>query len=273
MSNAFLMRPLQWAAISTDTVAAGFTAANLAPWPIPRMGRVWRSTASGPFDHIYIDLGAVQPIDTIALFGIGSGNAAPSASWNWRVDLSNSPILSGFPPEAYIGSTAPLLAGSVLPASNRGKALWLAPSGAPASARYIRIALDTGSAVPLQIALVAVGQRFQPARNFNYGAAFGVRDLGQIDYSPRGVVLRRPGAKLRGMGLTFAALRREEVEDSLQRLFERVGNTDPVVLVTDPDAHPHRQNRMGIGHLTGNLGTIHRVPNAFQAELNFVAVD
>ena len=46
-----------------------------------------------------------------------------------------------------------------------------------------------------------------------------------------------------------------------------------MVLVTDPAAHPQRQNRMGIGHLTGNLGTIHRVPGAFQAEVNFVAVD
>jgi len=86
-------------------------------------------------------------------------------------------------------------------------------------------------------------------------------------------VLRRPGIKLRGMGLTFASVKRDEVEDSLQRLFERVGNTEPVVLVSEPDAHPQRQNRMGIGHLTGNIGTIHRVPGAFQAEVNFVAVD
>ena len=273
MANAFLMRPLPWVSISTDTTASGFAAANLAPWPVPRMGRVWRSTASNVFDHIYIDLGTVQPIDTIVLFGIGNGNGAPDASWQWRVDLSNSPIVSGFPPEAYIGSGAQLLAGSVLPVSGRGKAIWLAPAGAPSSARYIRIAFETGSAVPLQIAMVAVGKRFQPERNYSYGAAFGVRDLGQVDYSPRGVVLRRPGAKLRGMGLTFSSVRRDELEDTLQRLFETVGNTDPVVLVTDSDPHPHRQNRMGIGHLTGNLGSIHRQPGAFQAEVNFVAVD
>lgn len=149
----------------------------------------------------------------------------------------------------------------------------MAPAGAPAVARYIAINFIDLAGAAIQIAMIAVGKRFQPERNYSYGAAFGVRDLGQVDYSPRGVVLRRPGVKLRGMGLTFSSVRRDELEDTLQRLFEQVGNTDPVVLVTDSDPHPHRQNRMGIGHLTGNLGSIHRQPGAFQAEVNFVAVD
>lgn len=273
MANALLFRPLQWASISTDTTASGFVAGDLSPWPVPRMGRVWRRSGSGEFEHLYIDLGSVQPFDTIALFGIGSGNAPPSTDWTMRVDISNSPITVGFPPEAWIGDTQPLLAGSVLPVSGFGKALWLAPTGAPASGRYIRIAIGPVNTAPLQIALVAVGRRFQPARNYSFGAAFGVRDLGELDYSPRGVVLHRRGIKLRGMGLTFRSLRREEVEDQLQRLLEQVGVTDPVVLVSDPTDHAQRQNRMGIGHLTGNLGTIHRVPGAYQCEINFVAVD
>lgn len=272
MSNALLMRPLQWTAITPSNTASGFAGSNLAPWPVPRMGRVWRSDGGSATRAIVIDLGSDQPVDTIALFGIGNGNAAPSAAWNWSVDLATA-AQGAFSGSFWAGSAETLLAGSVLPVSGRGKALWLAPSGAPAAARHVRINFSALSNAPLQIALVAIGQRFMPARNYSFGAAFGVRDLGAIDYSPRGVVLRRPGAKLRGMGLTFSAVRRDEVEDSLQRLFERIGNTDPVVLVSDADPHPHRQNRMGIGHLTGNLGSVHRVPGAFQAEVNFVAVD
>lgn len=272
MANAFLMRPLQWAAITPSNTASGFSAANLAPWPVPRMGRVWRSDPGAASRGLTIDLGSDQPIDTIAIIGIGAGNSSPSSAWQLRVDLATA-AQGPFTGASWTGPTSQLLAGATLPVSGRGKALWIAPSGAPAAARYIGINLLSLSNAAIQIAMIAVGQRFQPVRNYSYGAAFGVRDLGAIDYSPRGVVLRRPGAKLRGMGLTFASVRRDEVEDSLQRLFERVGNTDPVVLVTDPDAHPQRQNRMGIGHLSGNLGTIHRVPGAFQAEVNFVAVD
>lgn len=272
MSNAFLLRPLEWAAITASNTAAGFAATNLAPAPVPRMGRVWRSDAGSATRSLTVDLGSDQSVDTIALFGLGAGNAAPASGWNWSIDLATA-AQGSFTGAFWSGSSAALLAGAVLPVSGRGKALWLAPVGAPAAARYVRINLSALASATVQIALVALGQRFQPQRNYSYGAAFGVRDLGGIDYSPRGVVLRRPGVKLRGMGLTFASVKRDEVEDSLQRLLERVGNTDPVVLVSDPDAHPQRQNRMGIGHLTGNLGSIHRVPGAFQAEVNFVAVD
>ncbi|MBD3762441.1 hypothetical protein [Rhizorhabdus sp.] len=273
MSNAFLMRPLQWASITATSTASGYAAANLAPWPVPRMGRVWRSASvTGPI--LTIDLGSDQAFDTIALFGIGTGNAAPDPAWSWQIRIATDAQGPSFGAGLFwsSGSLSGMVSGT-LPVSGRGKALWLAPAGAPATGRYVRIIFSSAAAAVFQVAMVAIGQRFQPARNYSFGAAFGVRDLGAIDYAPRGVVLRRPGAKLRGVGLTFSGLRREEVEDTLQRLFERVGTTDPVVLVTDPDAHPQRQNRMGIGHLTGNLGTIHRVPGAFQSEVNFVAVD
>lgn len=272
MSNAFLLRPLVWAGLTASDTASGYDAANLAPWPVPRMGRVWRSSPGSATRAIVIDMGIDQSLDTIALFGIGNGNAAPSPAWSWSIDLATEaqgPFTGAF----WAGAGETLLAGSQLPVSGKGKALWLAPGDAPGAARYIRLNFAALDGAALQIALVAVGERFQPSRNYSYGAAFGVRDLGQLEYSPRGVVLRRPGAKLRGTGLSFSALRLDEIEDTLQRLFERIGNTDPVVLVTDPAAHPHRQSRMGIGHLNGNLGSVHRIPGAFQADVNFVAVD
>lgn len=272
MSNALLFRPLGWLGITASDTSPGFSAANLAPLPVPRMGRIWRASAGSATRNLVIDLGSDQPVDTIALFGLASGGAAPGSGWTWSIDLATS-AQGAFPGSFWAGSSATLLAGSALPVSGKGKALWLAPAGAPASARYVRINFANLASAVLDLAMVAIGTRFQPARNYAYGAAFGVRDLGTLDYSSRGVVLRRPGVKLRGMGLTFRSLHRDELESTLQRLLEQVGNTDPVVLVSDPDAHPQRQNRMGIGHLTGNLGSVHRVPGFFQAEINFVAVD
>lgn len=272
MSNALLFRPLSWASITASNTASGYSAANLVPNPVPRMGRIWRASPGSETRNLVIDLGSDHPLDTIALFGLSAGADAPGTGWTWSIDLATS-AQGAFSGSFWTGSSAALLAGSVLPVSGKGKALWLAPSDAPALARYVRINFaDLASAV-LDLALVAIGKRFQPARNYSYGAAFGVRDLGTLDYSTRGVVLRRPGAKLRGLGLTCRSVHRDELEDTLQRLFEQVGNTDPLVLVSDPEPHSQRQNRMGIGHLTGNLGSVHRVPGFFQAEINFVAVD
>lgn len=272
MANALLFRPLHWSSITASNTASGYSAANLSPHPVPRMGRVWRSATGSATRSLTIDLGADQDVDTIALFGIGEADAAPSPSWTWSINLATA-AQGPFSGSFWSGSSAALLAGSALPISGKGKALWLAPAGAPAAARYVRINFGSLANAALQIALVAIGQRFQPARNYSYGAAFGVRDVGQLDYSPRGVVAHRPGSKLRGMGLTFRSLHRDEIEETVQRLFERVGNTDPIVLVSDPAQDAQRQNRMGIGHLTGNLGSVHRVPGFFQAEVNFVAVD
>ncbi|MEQ5789088.1 hypothetical protein J3454_14420 [Erythrobacter sp. NFXS35] len=272
MANALLFRPLDWATITASNTASGFAASNLAPHPVPRMGRIWRSSTGSATRSLTIDLGSDQPLDTIALFGIASAGGAPGAGWTWSIDLATA-AQGAFSGAFWAGSSATLLAGTVRPVSGKGKALWLAPDGAPAAARYVRINFANLASAAIDVALAAIGQRFQPERNYAYGAAFGVRDLGTLDYSPRGVVLRRPGAKLRGMGLTFRSVHRDEVETTLQRLLERLGNTDPVVLISDPDAHPQRENRMGIGHLTGNLGTVHRVPGFFQSEINFVAVD
>lgn len=271
MANMLLYRPLNPMSVTAPSSQVGYGARNLVPYPIPRMGRVWRSDGQGDAATITFDLGADMELDVISLFGIGTGNAAPSSAWQWAIDLATE-AQGAFSGPFWAGGAADLLAGSALPKSGFGKALWLAPADAPSAARYVRINLSALAGAYCQIALAAIGKAFQPARNYSYGAAFGVRDLGALDYSPRGVISRRRGAKLPGKGLSLRALRREEVEERLQDLLEELGNTDPVVLVTDPAEHAQRQKRMGIGHLTGNLGSIHRVAGFFQSDLNFVAV-
>jgi hypothetical protein len=275
MANALLFRPLRWASITASVTATNYSADNLLPWPVPRMGRVWRKTSGASNASLTIDLGSDHEVDTIAAFGIGNGDAPPvGVSWNWQIDFATEAQGADFGAgDFWTSGSLSFAQTGTLPVSQRAKALWLAPSGAPSLVRYIRLRFTNMGGDATQIALIAVGKRFQPQRNYSFGAAFGVRDLGELDYSPRGVVLHRRAKKLRGMGLTFRALRKDEVEGQLQRLFEQVGNTDPVVLVSDPAADAQLQNRMGIGHLTGNLGSIHRVPGAYQAEINFVAVD
>lgn len=269
MGKAILLQPLDMAAVTASNTASGFDVANLA---IDRMGLVWRSDSGSATRSLTIDLGADVAVDTIALFGIGEANAAPSASWQWSIDLATA-AQGAFGGAFWAGSPETLLAGTQLPESGRGKAMWLAPAGAPAAARHVRINFSALGTAAIQAARLCIGARFQPDRNFAYGAAFGVRPLGTVDFSPRGVLRRRRGVKLRAVGLQFTALHRDELENTVQRLFERIGNDNALVVVTDPDAHAQRQNRMYFGFLTGDLGSVFARPGGFRADINLVALD
>ena len=161
-----------------------------------------------------------------------------------------------------------------MPTSGRGKALWLAPAvSPPPPSRYIRITLGAPSNSVFTVARVVIGKRFQPSINFKFGAAFGVRDLGKIDFSSRGVLLRRYGAKLRTTGLTFPHVHRDKIDAVIQPLMERIGNTDCVALVTDPDAHEQRQNRMYFGPLIGDQESIWARPGGLEWRANMVGMD
>ena len=70
---------------------------------------------------------------------------------------------------------------------------------------------------------VVIGKRVQPGRNFSYGAGFGVKDLGSVDFSRRGVLLRSRGAKLRTGSLTFSNLKKDEAEQVFKPLLEYLG--------------------------------------------------
>lgn len=265
MANGFILEPLTGTATG-QTTATGFSAANVMN---DHMGLRWRSTAAAS-QYITIDLGANMPLDTAALFGL----AGIKATWRMRVMLATSAQGSGFGVGSHwAGEWDSIASGRVLPVSGDGKALWMAPAGAPATARYVRIAFDTLGTSALEIARIVIGKRIQLAHNFKYGAAFGVRPLGSLEFSTRGVLLRRKGKKLRGLGISYEDATRAEVETHILPLMERNGNDSPIVIVTDPEPDPQLMNRMYFGFLTGNLGTVWARPGGFQADFNLIAVD
>lgn len=269
MANALLMKLLAWSSLTASNTATNYSATNLG---VDRMGPSWRSNSGASSRTLTVDMGADVAIDTIALFGIAGAGTPPDGAWQWKVDLATA-AQGGFGGSFWAGSTETLLAGTALPVSGKGKALWQAPAGAPAAARHVRITLSSLGSAAIQASRLCIGTKIQPTRNFSYGAAYGVRPLGSLDFSPRGVLMRRAGAKLRGVGLTFNHVYRDELEERMQRLFEEVGNDRPLVLVTDPDAHAQRQNRMYFGFLNGNLGSVHRRPGGFSCDVNLVALD
>lgn len=265
MANALFYELLAMTSVSASSTASGFAASNMG---LDYMGLVWRSATGSATRSVTIDLGSDKAVDSIALFGL----AGALSSWDWAVDLATA-AQGAFSGAYWSGSAEDLLAGSAMPTSGLGKALWQAPAGAPASARYVRLNFSNLGGAAVEVARIAVGARIQLDRNFRFGAAFGVRPLGSAEFSARGVLLRRRGKKLRGVGVSFGHVHRDEVESKVQPLLERVGNDTPIVLVTDPAADAQRQSRMFIGFLTGNLGSIWARPGGFQADFNLVALD
>jgi len=270
MANAIIVEPLTMASITADTTAAGYATANLAnDW----MGLQWQSAAGVLTATLTIDLGADTRVDSIALFGL-----IPAVNYRlWSIDLATA-AQGAFTGSFWAGAQVFMTwngtaASPPVPISGGYKALWRAPAGAPASARYVRINVANVAGAFLRVSRIVIGRAIVLERNFRFGATFGVRPLGTVDHSARGVLLRRRGAKLRGVGITYPHVRRDEVQARVQPLLERVGNDTPILLVTDPDADLYLMERMFFGHLIGDLGTIWARPGGFEAQFNLLALD
>lgn len=265
MANALILEPLVPASVLASSTASGRRAANVAR---DEFGLVWRSDAGAASQWLLFDLGGDTALDTISLHGLFGAQA----DWLWTVDLASDaqgPFTGAF----WAGSAEPLLAGTAMPVSGMGKALWQAPPGAPAVARYVRLTFSGLSGAAVEVSVAVLAAKIQLGRNFRFGAAFGVRPLGTVDWSARGVMLRRRGPKLRGVGISFFNIYRDEAEELVQPMLERVGNDVAIAVVVDPAPHPQRMNRMAFGTLSGNLGTIWQRPNGLQMDINLVALD
>lgn len=263
MANAWIIKPVPIVAASASGTAPGHDAAYVGN---DHIGVVWKSpVVANP--SITIDLGHDEAIDTALLLGL----TGAAAGWMLSVDAATSAQGAGFPGGSYDGATQDLLAGSAMPTSGRGIALW-SPEDAPSLARYMRFAIGQGSTAPVTIGRIVAGKRIALDRNFSFGAAFGVRDLGAIDFSTSAVLLRRKGRKLRTVGLTFSSIHKDELEEMIRPLLENVGNTDPIALITDPAANPLRQQRIYFGFLVGDLNAVWRVANGFEWRANLVSI-
>jgi len=244
MAHAWIIQPLAIASAASAGVAAG------VPGNVGNdyAGIVWRSTVAGTI-VLDLDLGSDQALDTIALFGV----AGPDASATWQVSIASA-AQGQFTGASWSDGLAPLYAGATMPVSGKGVALWSPPFGAPTYGRYVRLTFDGPTDFAIEVARAVVGKRIVLERNFGFGGVFGVRDLGSLDFSPRGVMLRRRGKKLRTVALTFSNERKDEVENLTKPLIEQIGNTELIAFVTDPSPDPQRQNRCYFGPLVGDLG-------------------
>ena len=275
MAHALIFAPMALdaagVAITASATAGGHEAGYVAN---DHAGVVWKSPTGTATRTLTVDLGADADIDVAMLFGLDG--AQPG--WTLTIEAATSAQGSGFGPGDYWSSgTMPLLGGSEMPVNGRGIALWQADEelngvSAPTPARYWRFRIGGLASAAAVVARLAMGRRLRLERNFSYGAAFGVRDLGNVDFSRGGVMLRQRGARLRSIGISFASVFKDEVEAQVQPLIEAVGNTGTIALVTDPAADPMRQRRCWFGPMVGDVGTIWRSAAGWEWRVNLVSL-
>ncbi|ARR54549.1 hypothetical protein HY78_14475 [Rhizorhabdus wittichii DC-6] len=267
MSNVLIVKPADIASVTASSSAAGKDPSYVGN---DYMGVVWQS-AAGAGASLTVDTGADIEADTALLFGCDGATSAMTL----QLLASTAAQGPGFAPAGWTGGVLPFLAGSEMPVNGRGVALWQAPEGAgPPASRYWRFAIGGLSGGQATVARVVLGKRIRLARNFAFGTSFGVRDTGSIDFSRLGVMLRKRGAKLRTLGLSFQSIHRDECEQAVQPLIEEIGNTDCVAIVTDPAEHAMRQRRAYYGPFYGDYsnGLIWRKADQFQAQANLVSL-
>ncbi|MCZ4340570.1 hypothetical protein O4H52_03055 [Sphingomonadaceae bacterium G21617-S1] len=265
MSNALIVKPSDIASVTASGTASGYDPAYVGN---DHMGVVWKSDV-GASKSFTVDLGADVLCDTAMLLGC----TGATSGWTLKVDANTAAYGASFTTPQWSGATLPFLAGAEMPVNGRGNALWQAPVSPPPASRYWRFTIaGMGGGGQAVVARLVLGPNLLLERNFSYGAQFGVKDFGSIKFSRRGVMLRQRGSKLRSLNMSLNTVRKNEIEALVLPLLERIGNTEGLAILTDPDAHAMRQRRMYFGPLIGDLLTIMRTADGYSAGLNLLSL-
>jgi hypothetical protein len=276
MANAIIIEPRRFDVQYADELAAA---------PARHLGNDYRGVIyQSPAREnvsLTLDLGGDVPVDVAMLFGLWGNIVAGAKLIIAAATAEQGPGFNQPPVQAggsgvgsYYGDGAvSIFAGFNPIADGNGVMLWRKPSWFPDRFRYLNLYFyDLTAAGYIRASRLVVGKAIELERNFSFGASFGVKDLGSLEFSRRGVLLRNRGAKLRTTSLTFSNIRKDEVEAQTKPLLERIGNTECVAIVTDPAPHDQRQSRCYFGPLVGDLGHTWRRAGAWEAKANLVSI-
>lgn len=217
MGKLLMLSPTAIAAIAATR---GNGVANLLT-PDPK--EVWVDTAVTTPVNIDIDLGSVQPIDTVFL-GTVTGAVAGTT---WRIRGG----VAGYTETDLLGTTAlkaPDAAGQSPAISH---AFW---NGAAQNVRYLRLVLTqpAGNQV-LSAGVVMAGAAFVASLGQEWGAGRKVIDTGTATPLPSGGFAVVEGARKGSYSWTFGDLATAET-DALYALQLDRGETRPLLVVEDP---------------------------------------
>lgn len=260
--NAWALRPLVPTAVTASNTAAGYSAANVLN---DYGGVVWKTDTGAATRTLTFDFGTSTPMPDAVLF---FGCTGAVTAWTLTVEAADS---ADFLTNYWSGgAAAQFLAGSTMPSHGRGVGLWTTAAPPASGRRYWRFTFGSLASAAVTVARIMLGTRLTLERNFDFGAAFGVRDLGSADWSAQGNLLRRRAARLRTLGVSFSNVRKDEVVAKIQPLIELSAGQEAIAIVTDPTADADRMLRCWGGIMVGDMGTVQRTAAGWAWRVNLV---
>lgn len=227
---------LLWAS-STERV--GFPALNLGyDGPVG-----WSSQSGG--GHVVIAEIAPEPIDTIAILNT---NAAHDATVT--VEGGSSAVSFTY------SHTAPFRASPALPGRPGYHALIRLPS--PQGFPFWRVTINSANTSNVFYAEHMIFGLNRSTKNYTKDKVETLQDLGSLDRSRNGNPHRVSGKRMRRVDFDISALSEAQYETQYGDLWQRVGATDPVLVVPNSKQGAFLHDRILYGAITGG-----RVVNTF----------
>lgn len=206
------------ATLSGAATVGGLPLANMQDPQPTRVAR-W----SGTTGYVVADLGASYSIGIVA---IGGTNLTSAATRRVRLSTADATGAAG---DAHDSGTA--AAG----ADPRYSGNMIHVLAANVSARYVRVDLTDATRSFIDAGLFLAGPAFRPARNYQFGAAWGYQDAGGAEASPVGKLFANRRGRKRVATLRFAFATEAEAMVDHMELSRIAGTTENVLVVPDPD--------------------------------------
>lgn len=257
MSNGFLLDGYAGTISSAGAPVSPTTGANLGN---DYVGLVLRTATAASLDA-RVDFGGAVAIDTAALLNTNVPTGAL-----YRLEANTT---SDFTTPAF--TTGNLTLASEFGSADGFRHLLVTLTSSQ-TYRYWRFVVFGVSGTQLEAAFLRMGVRYEPARNFDFGLSRGVRDLGEVEFSTRGALLRRAGKRLRLLGISWSFVSADEAERLALPLLERAGNGRFLLACVNSDASGERTRRLYFGPLEGNLGLTWRAHDLFEKRLTLASV-
>ncbi len=218
MTGLIIVEPLAISAIAADR---GTGADNLL---LADPGDAWVDGAGAGPATLEVDLGAVRTIDTLFL-----GYCLPlpaAATWTIRGGTASAT-------EQVLQAESQMrVVDSATRTPDRSHALW---HGASAVVRYLSIEVEQAAGFdPLSIGALVVGQAFAPTLGREWGSGRGVVDTGSTTANRSGGFTIEQGVRKGTYSWPFGDLTSAEA-DALYEIQLEVGDTNPILVVEDPD--------------------------------------
>lgn len=210
-----------WA--DTALVTASSIAGGLGPGRVQtaHVAEKWRGQSGT--ETLYVDLGAIFPLDTIALFGCNLTRYGSS-----RVRAAKTDVIGS--------GGATYDTGWVIGAADPAYSAFMSLIPGQISARFLRLDFTDESVAALEAGKLFIGPRFEIVSGLSPGFEYGYADLSKRTYSRGGQSYTDRNVSYRTVDLTFEFLTFDDRWGVIDQIDRIIGQRDDVLFISDTNS-------------------------------------